>query len=44
MRGLLLLLVTATTAAAQNQYKANRAMAQAAHPAVLWRAPVNISM
>jgi hypothetical protein len=44
MKRLLLLLVTAITAAAQNQYKADRAMVQAARPAVLWRAPGNISM
>lgn len=44
MKRLLLLFVTAISAAAQNQYKADRAMVEAARPAVLWRAPANISM
>lgn len=43
MKRLLLFFVTVITAAAQ-QYKADRAMVQAARPAVLWRAPGKISM
>lgn len=44
MKRLLLFLTAVMAAAAQNQYTADRAMVQAAHPAVLWRAPGNISM